>query len=166
MPCEDDPPPCKKNLTTNSSKDSGCNRQLIIAIAEDLFETYLNVQNVLSLIKPNPKDFVVSCDLKLANILCGLQSHSSPHPCTWCDVPSNNLAQSGNLRTFGSLKSSCQAFDAAGRDMKKAKEFGNVVHPPLLALDDEQLVLDLIPPMELHLLLGVVNHLFKILMSM
>ena len=45
--------------------------------------------------------------------------------------------------------------------MKKAKQFGNVIHSPLLNFPDGSPILDAIPPMELHLPLGVVNHLYK-----
>ncbi|XP_065674100.1 uncharacterized protein LOC136091044 [Hydra vulgaris] len=40
---------------------------------------------------------------------------------------------------------------------------GNVIHEPILKADDTVLVLGLIPPMELHLLHGVVIHFYKIL---
>ena len=99
--------------------------------------------------------------MKLANIICGLQSHSSAHPCTWCDIESKNLHHSGELRTFGSIRSDFEGFQAAGAQTKKARDFQNVVHQPIIRLSDDTLVLDFIPPMELHLLIGVVNHLFK-----
>nr|XP_047146733.1 uncharacterized protein LOC124819298 [Hydra vulgaris] len=101
--------------------------------------------------------------MKMANMLCGLQAHSSSHSCAWCTAESFNLANCGTPRTFGSLKQSFHAFSAAGSNTKNAKKFGNVVHEPVLSLEESALVIDLISPMELHLLLGVVNHLFKIL---
>jgi hypothetical protein len=50
---------------------------------------------------------------------------------------------------------------ATGSDTKSAKDFDNVIHPTLINMDDSTLILDVIPPMELHLLLCIVNHLFK-----
>ena len=42
----------------------------------------------------------------------------------------------------------------------KAKEFKNVIHQSLISSDSEKsFILDLIPPMEPHLVIGVVNHL-------
>ena len=41
--------------------------------------------------------------------------------------------------------------------------FGNVVHQPIITGPENALILDIIPPMELYLLLGIVNHLYKIL---
>ena len=80
----------------------------------------------------------------MANILYGLQSHSS----TWCDNESKQISNS---------------FRNAGCDFSKAKVFGNVVHEPIISGHESTLVLDIIKPTELHLLLGVVNYLFKTL---
>ena len=41
------------------------------------------------------------------------------------------------------------------------KTFGNVIHEPLVGAKDNDLVIDILPPPELHLLLGVVNTLFS-----
>ena len=101
--------------------------------------------------------------MKLANNLCGLKAHSSSHSCTWCTAENSNLANCGTQRTFGSLKQSFHAFSAADSNTKNAKKFGNVIYEPILSLGNSALVMDLIPPMELHLLLGVVNHYFKVL---
>ena len=48
-------------------------------------------------------------------------------------------------------------WQAAGGDHKKAKLYDNVIHEPVLddGCDDME-VLDVLPPPELHLLLGVV----------
>ena len=48
---------------------------------------------------------------------------------------------------------------------KQVTKFRNVIHEPILFYLNEPLALDIIPPMELHLLLGVVNHLLKFLKS-
>ena len=44
---------------------------------------------------------------------------------------------------------------------KMAKDFDSTIHPPLINMEDSRLILDIIPPIELHLLLGIVNYLFK-----
>ena len=156
-------PPCKKTLTSQVAKESGVKRQLLVAVAEEVPQNYNNVRKILNLIYPEGAHFLISCDLKLANIICGLQSHSSSHPCTWCEVDSKDLSACGSPRIFGSLRKCFKAFQDNGQDYKRAKDFKNVVHEPLLSSPDNVLVLDFIPPMELHLLLGVVNHLFRAL---
>ena len=97
------------------------------------------------------------------NIICGLKTHSSMHPCTWCDFKSKCLAKSGNLRTPGSIKSSLEPFQKSGGVVANAKLFGNVIRKPIIKGPHNLLILEIISPMELHLLLGVINHLFKIL---
>ena len=37
----------------------------------------------------------------------------------------------------------------------------NCVNRPICSLDKDKEIIDIIPPPELHLLLGVVNHIFK-----
>ena len=104
---------------------------------------------------------VISWDLKIADILCGILSHSSKHPCYWCNIDLDNISECGVSRSFGSIQESYRAFVSAGSKFKMAKDFDNTIHPPLINIEDSRLILDIIPPMELHLLLGIVNHLFK-----
>ena len=154
-------PPPKRLLTNSLAKDSGVKRQLLIAISEDLQENYSNVKQVFDLLNIEKLPFILSCDMKLANIICGLQAHSSAHPCSWCDISSKDLAKCGSLRTFGSIRRDYQAFIATDANIKKASLFRNSVHEPIINASDAYFVLDVLPPMELHLLLGVVNHLLQ-----
>ena len=93
--------------------------------------------------------------MKLANIICGLQAHSSAHPCSWCDILSKDLAKCGSLRTFGLIRIATDA------NIKKVSLFRNSVNEPIINASVASFVLDVLPPMELHLLLGVVNHLLQ-----
>lgn len=88
----------------------------------------------------------------------------SCHPCPWCDLPRSMFAEplSGQLRTLGSIRSNYQRRQADSLDRGRtqpAKAYDNCVHMPLLPGSDTVLVLDILPPMELHLLLGSVNRL-------
>ena len=49
------------------------------------------------------------------------------------------------------------------RDKKDAKNYGNVIHPPILSDDDSKNtpVISILPPPELHLLMGPMNKLYK-----
>ena len=102
----------------------------------------------------------IASDLKLLNILLGLMSHSSLHPCCWCDTDKYHLNEKGNQRTIGSLNNMYRNFRDANVDTNKAKDFGNVVNPTLVKGDDETPVIHVIPPPELHLMLGPVNHIY------
>ena len=160
-----DSQPHKHLLTQRLAKDTSVKRQMLVAVSEALPENYENVRQIWSLIHAEEIKAFVICDLKLANILCGLQAHSSSHPCTWCNVDNKSLEMAGTLRTLGSLRESFESFMNSGSIYAKAKETGNVVHLPIISGSNETLILDIVPPPELHLLLGVVNQLFRMLQA-
>ena len=108
------------------------------------------------------RNFTIATDLKLCNILLGLQNHSSMHPCCWCDVDKNNLYKVGTQRTFGSLNDLFWKYFEAGSNKAKAKMYGNVVHRTIIEdVNDSTPVITKVPPPELHLMLGPVNHMYK-----
>lgn len=53
------------------------------------------------------------------------------------------------------------AWQQAGGDKKTAKAFGNVIHMPMFDEDKKTAVIELLPPPELHLMLGAVNSMFS-----
>ena len=59
-------------LCSSSFKDFGVKKQLLIAISEGMPETYENIQNLLKLTQSNSIHFFLSCDMKVANIICGI----------------------------------------------------------------------------------------------
>ena len=84
------------------------------------------------------------------------------HPCCWCDIDSQKIFSTREVsRTFGILLTNCKKFAAAGSNQIKSKEFINEIKASLIMAENSEIVLDLIPPTELHLLLGVINNLFK-----
>ena len=54
---------------------------------------------------------------------------------------------------------------AAGGDLKKANKFANCIARCLLEGDDITKVIDLLPPAELHLLIGAVNVMLNLLIK-
>nr|XP_047126851.1 uncharacterized protein LOC124807992 [Hydra vulgaris] len=150
-------------LTQRTGKDTGVKRQIIVRVSEELPERHSNIEQIWSLVNANGVKLILVCDMKVANIIYGLQTHSSTHPCTLCNVKSNCLAKSGNLRTLGSINSSLESFQQSGGVVANAKLFGNVIRKPIICVPFNVLILEIILPMELYLLLGVINHLFEIL---
>ena len=155
-----------KNKTGLSKKfkDSGVKKVFLIAVAPDVPENYVNVKKIwinLGLHKLDRK-FTIATDLKLCNILLGLMSHSSTHPCCWCDIKKGELKRKGKQRTISNLNSLFWEFFEANADKKDAKLYGNVIHPPIISdnLEDSTPVIEVIPPPELHLLIGPVNTLY------
>ena len=148
----------KKPVNEQSHLSSGVKKIFILLIAEEITENYSNIAFFLQQLNLENIKLIIACDLKVANILCGIQSHASKHPCCFCDVNSDNLLQSGALRTFGSLRYYSEQFKSS--TSKQAKLFFNCTKEPLIQEENETRVIDIIPPPELHLLIGVVNHLF------
>ena len=130
----------------------------ILSIVQDISESYSNLSQLLKILEVQKIKALIACDLKVANLLCGIQAHSSKHPCCYCVINSDNLADCGELRTFGSLRQ--DTFSYKSSNQKKAKLHNNSVNEPILPEEDHTTVLSIIPPPELNLLLGVVNHLF------
>ena len=74
----------------------------------------------------------LSIDLKMGNIVLGLQSHSSSYPCHICDA--KNPKKPGvdwdevdddkvKLRTLGSIRDNVRKWRDAGSDPNKAKVY-------------------------------------------
>ena len=138
---------------------TGVKKIFIIAIVEDISETFYNISQILGLIKTKDILHLMVCDLKVANILCGLQGHASKHPCCFCEVAKESLHQDAAPRTLGSLRKNFEAYKSSGKPL--AADFQNCIHEPIFSGSDETEILDVLVPPELHLLLGIVNHLFQ-----
>ncbi len=152
--------PLKKKTNTDKFLDSGVKKLVLIDIAFDVQENYSNLRLVFEILQLNNIKFSVAADLKFCNIIVGLQSHASKHPCTWCEAcsPFNTKAP---LRTLERFKEQVDCVRKAGAQSSKALEFFNCINWPLLEGPGNTPVLDIIPPPELHLMLGVTNHIFN-----
>ena len=137
---------------------------MIIAIAEEAPEYYKNIKALLDLINTNNVRLIILCDLKVENLLCGIQLNLSKHLCFWHDIDSENLSAKGVSRAIRSLKENHNKFVEARLKISKPEEFSNQVDSLVIA-EDSELVLDSIPTMALYLLLGVVHRLFKNLLQ-
>ena len=72
--------------------------------------------------------------------------------------------KSGKARTFHSLTKHHTRYRNARYPRNQQSKFKNCIHPCLLVVPDPRVsVLSVIPPPQLHLLLGCVNHLFNML---
>lgn len=144
----------KETTNRGDLKDSGVKKLFILAIVKNIKENYFNVLYIWKLLKIDELgSYSISTDLKLANILMGLMSHSSAFPCTWCQSNAQNLNNEGDLRTFENIRNQYLRWTASGSSLKKAKHFFNCIHEPIPQKLGEPVIL-VIPPPELHLLLG------------
>ena len=90
-------------------KSTGVKRTLIVARVDEVPECYENLEIVISRLK-----LALVCDVKLIDILVGLQGCSSMYPCPYClgckldesGKPTNQkgLFQKGRPRTFRNVK--------------------------------------------------------------
>ena len=147
-------------------KNSGVKKAFIVAIVPEITENYFNMKRIWINVGMHLffRKFTIATDLKLCNILLGLMSHSSCHPCCWCDIDHNNLDTKGTMRTIGNLQDLFWTFFKSKATKKDAKKYGNAVHPSLIEDNDQsKWILELIPPPELHLMLGPVNTMYNAL---
>lgn len=84
-------------------KDSGVKKLFILGIAESTQENYNNVSKMWYSLNMQRFRSTIAVDLKLANIMSGIMSHSSSFPCTWCFTKKDDLAQCGELRSIGNI---------------------------------------------------------------
>ena len=151
-------PEKKKQAISHRFKDSGVKRLMILGIVEDVQESYNNLKVMFDALDIESIHFTLAADFKCANILAGIQSHSSTFPCIYCEGTSP-WKKGGKRRTLGSIRALSQAFQNSGQPWNKAKNYKNCVNLPLIPGEDEEFLLDLVPPPELHIMLGVVNKL-------
>ena len=98
-------------------------------------------------------------------------SHSSTQPCCWCDVRKDNLSNRGVSRRIENMmalfRDYCEA-KAVRKSEKAARKdaqiYGNVTYPNMFArgtIDRSTPIILLVPPPELHLLIGPVNMVYN-----
>lgn len=108
----------------------------------------------------------MATDLKLQNILCGLMPHASVHPCAYCKAKSDMLTQLGQMRSVSGCHTNYKKWIDSGGQKKKAKNSRNCIHPPIMGTEnDESLILQYLPPPELHMFLGGTNTIYDHMLS-
>lgn len=152
-------------ISAKNFKDTGVNKLLILALAHNTQENYENVRQLWQTLKIDNFSGTIATDLKLANILVGIISHSSIYPCTWCYASKDNLNVCGEYRTVQNTTDNYDKWCKSGACKAKAKEYKNCIHPPIFSLEKDRSFLHIIPPPELHLMLGMVNTLYKHLLE-
>ena len=149
-----------QGVAPETQKDSSVKKLFIIALVPDIPESYENMKVLFNELKLDRVKCVVATDLKLANIVLGLSAHGAIHSCCWCEANSRDWSRGGSIRTLGKIRQNYQNFCQAGGHPKNAQYFYNCIHLPLFSKTDNTSILELIPPPELHLLLGSFNHLY------
>lgn len=145
--------------------DTGVKKLFIIAASQSTQENHHNVSQLWAAVNINESldkfNGTVATDLKLANVLSGIMAHSSRFPCTYCTVSKDTLIENAELRTLGMNLKNYSEWVGAGSLSALSKLYKCCTQAPIITGDPEKLILEIMPPPELHLLLGVVNTIFN-----
>ena len=143
-------------------KDTGVKQTLLLAVVEDIKESYENLKFIFSkLCNLHRVKCHICSDIKLLNIISGIQSSSCKQPCPYCDCSNLQLLDSiAEDRTLGSIRCSASAFESAGSVKKNAMFYASCITQPLLTGEDSERILDICAPPELHLMQGIVKHIY------
>lgn len=88
--------------------------------------------------------------------------NSSKYFCAWCETTSDHRHEVGPPRTRKSISDYTNAWMLEkGGDKKYAIKYKNCAHEPLLHFDENETIVSCIPPPELHIMTGIVTHLFS-----
>ena len=161
-------PEKRKKRRIGEYLDSGVQKILHLAVCDDLEESHesiaaflriTHVREAMKVAKANGEEFCLAPDLKVANFAAGIMSHSSNHPCCWCNAKKDKLELIGaETRTFRRIRDRNQRrrllTPSSNWDYAKNEKYENCVFNPVIGEDDER-VIDVIVPGELHILMGV-----------
>ena len=158
----DEPSMKKLCIPRKEANQTGVKKVTILASAPGVSETYNNVSLFLQKVQTSQVWCTWTGDLKMANVMAGIMSCSSSHPCVYCETQckQGKWGDRGTLRTVGSIKDQRSKWIESGGVKEKAKQFSNCVEQSLLSFPDENpetKILSVFPPPALHLKL-VVNH--------
>ena len=118
---------------TSDAKEGSVKGLFVLTIVPDIEELYQNVKICLDSIE-GLKDlpYVVATDLKLANVLAGLQSHGAQHPCSYCEGTVGVWEQDAIMRTLGNIRKKKDEWIKEGAKLAEGKNFKNCVNDSLL----------------------------------
>ena len=154
-----------KKIKPNSVKEL-----LLLAIVNDIPENYYNLSILWERLDLNSLKKFIATDLKLANVVLGIQSHGSTYPSHMCECrrpgrKSGKGYKIGSLRTLGSCRINAQAFEDSMSKKSDSPKYKNCLKQPLFDEPDNVPTMMLIPPSELHLFTGPTNHIYKVIIE-
>jgi len=149
----------------NRFKSTGVKKILILALAAKVPEGYYNCKKIIDLLQLNEQlSYKIAADLKLHNIIIGIQSHSSSFPCEYCLEPAgfHDVNSVYPLRTLNSIEKLALDWQRDCGKRSELKHYHNCEFPPAISGNEEgeTEVLVKLPPPSLHLNMGAFNHIF------
>lgn len=146
-------------IASKKFSDAGVKKLFILGITPCTQENYGNISILWSLLKLNDLKATIATDMKLANILAGLMTHASHNPCVYCTTIKDQLHYCGQYRTLGNCMKNYNDWLKSGARQVSAKKYMNCTNAPVFKGDEDDEIIDFLPPPELHLLTGIVNKL-------
>ena len=146
-------------------KDDGIYRCLLAAITPGSTENYDVLNQYLSAMNLQPREWYFCTDMKVINIALGLMPHSSRHPCFGCNWINGSEEHNCELRTFEGIVLNYLAWIQSGGDPKDLKSFFNCRSKPLGIFPSSGTVALCVPPPTLHLEIGLINLLWSDLLE-
>ena len=156
--------------TENCFAKQSVNDIFLVAVCYGVEENHSNLRIILEMIKAfECGEVIFTGDLKVINMLCGIQSHSCLHPCYACTQHKDHLDKDSSLRTVESTMQNFEDYLNSSRTVADCQAQNNVKNFPTishLAPSNSSLpLLFLIPPPELHLMLGPFKDFFKAILE-
>ncbi|CAL4120384.1 unnamed protein product, partial [Meganyctiphanes norvegica] len=132
---------------------------------ENISENYENIKKVLSQISNfNSTNFFMCNDLKATSLILGIQNASATYPCPMCEVYDLGVSHNPYLvhtqRTISSIGKNATDFKISNSRRSEAKNFFSCVELPLIPGNPDIKISDIIVPPELHIMQGVVKHMY------
>ena len=141
----------------------GPKKAIVLAAVAKVPETYHNMWVLMELTKPHEVECILSQDLKLANIMAGIQTHSAKYPCVYGECTRNETTgqwTKGQYRTTQNMLENRKRWLQSGGSRDQLKNHKNCEHEPLLsAINPKTPIMVQLPPPPLHtILLGKVSR--------
>ena len=93
-----------------------------------------------------------------------MQAHGAKYACLYCE--GERALRAGKMRTFGGIRKRHKQFLLSGGKLRDASKYANAINEPIISEDDDKRVIAVIPPGELHLLIGAVDVHMNLLIRM
>ena len=138
---------CEEKNGLDLFLNSGVQQSEFLAIVEDIPELNCNLRHIIEKLTLQDVSYYVAFDLKCGNALFGLSEHSGKRACLWFE--GIFTLESGTKRTLGSI----DYWYCKYVENKSVNSSKKIVY---LDLDPDTLIEHLVPPPELHLLIGFI----------
>ena len=161
----------QENEVEGKPLSSGVNKFIPVAVFGLAQESHESIMYMYKADNAWDTSHVQTNDLKVDNIMCGMQAHTYSFPCNMCKAHKDNLLEKGKTRTIRDLFIDYEGYKSwcIGKSKKQkeegAKMFHCVTKCPILARGDEdnldipvrkQVAID-----QLHILTGTLQKLYQ-----